>query len=550
MAALKQYARKRNFVKTPEPGPKLKRAKSKALAFVVQKHAASHLHYDFRLEYEGILLSWAVPKGPSLDPGTKRLAIMVEDHPYDYKDFEGTIPKGSYGGGQVIVWDQGTYEPESEDGSADQDEGGKKIIKTGLKKGKLSFILHGKKLKGSWTLIKLKGRGKGNEWLLMKHADKYADPEVDITSKTKSVLSNRTIANPKASSKSKTAKKKTLVSELIEDGKDAAFPKSVSPMLAHLADEPFSQDGWLYEPKLDGIRVLAFIQDKKVRLQTRRGLTVTDRYPNLALTLGELKHDLVLDGEVVALNENGRPSFQLLQQRSGLNELAAVKSAEAKVPIVYYVFDILYLDGKDLKALPLTTRQDILRSIIDESKNLRLVAALQCDGIQAFKVCAENGLEGILAKRADSIYEPGKRSKHWLKVKVTQSAEFIICGYTKGTGNRITTFGALLLGYEKGSKLHYAGNVGTGFDDKTLKRLYKIMQPLKTKENPFPKELKSAANIQWLKPNLVAEIKYAQWTADKKLRVPVFMHLREDVTPQQTGVRPIIAVMKKKRKGN
>jgi len=321
-------------------------------------------------------------------------------------------------------------------------------------------------------------------------------------------------------------------------------------MLADLAAKPFSAEGFVYEPKLDGIRVIAYIRKGKAILKSRRGLDITHKYPRLVKSLERYKAELILDGEVVALDTKGRPSFQLLQQRSGLSDGRQVHNAETNVPIIYYVFDILYWGKSDLTSLPLKKRRQILEKTIKASNNIRLVDTLNCDGIQAFKTCVSHGLEGIMAKRSDSTYQSGRRTSDWLKVKATQSAEFIICGYTKGTGARAATFGALILGYYgKDNKLHYAGNVGTGFNDQLLKQLMSLFKPLKVKDNPFGQELKSSANIQLLNPTLVAEIKYAEWTADKKLRVPVFMYLREDIEKKQTGPRPIITVAKAKRAG-
>ncbi|HEY9783863.1 MAG TPA: DNA ligase D [Candidatus Obscuribacterales bacterium] len=541
---LQDYAKKRDFQKTPEPPAAVKKSRkqAKTLQYVIQKHAATRLHFDFRLELEGVLVSWAVPKGPSFNPADKRLAVKVEDHPYDYKDFEGYIPTGEYGAGEVIVWDQGTYEPEE----PVRHKSAAAAVKEGLKKGKLTIAMNGEKLHGKFTLVRTKG-GADNQWLLIKKEDEFADPSMDIAEDDTSIKSGMTLKELKE--RRETGKKRRLPRSVKERSKDRdkgmreePFPTNLSPMLCYLVKDPFTREGWLFEPKLDGIRALAYIADGSVALESRRGLDLTGRYPALAEALLKQQDNLILDGEICALDEKGRPSFQLLQRRSGLTAQSDVSRAEKKIPIVYYAFDILYADGKRLEKLPLKERKEILHSKLIECQSVRNVITLGTNGGDAFEAALHAGLEGIVGKRIDSQYEVGRRSASWLKVKVTQSAEFLICGYTPGTGTRAKTFGSLLLGYYDEGELKYAGGVGTGFTDAMLKDLMQKMKPLVQKTSPFNKKVPGKARAVWLTPKLVAEVKYAEWTHDKILRVPVFMRLREDIAPEQAGPEQVLKV--------
>ncbi|MBS2006282.1 MAG: DNA ligase D [Cyanobacteria bacterium SZAS TMP-1] len=534
---LQTYSKKRDFSKTPEPSGKEKPGRSqlksvgKALTFVIQKHSASHLHYDFRLECDGVLLSWAVPKGPSLDPAVKRLALMVEDHPLSYGDFEGVIPAGQYGGGEVIVWDRGTYVPDAclQDGKVTAGRAAQqKEIKAGLKAGKLAFTLFGKKLGGSWTLVRTKRSEK--DWLLIKHTDEFVDTEVDITENGKSVLSGKTIANLE---KINPDKKKAMPEKRTTKKITARKATVVKPMLASLSASPFTREGWIYEPKFDGIRAIAYISSGSVNLQSRNGISLNHRFPNLVKSLSK-NPDMVIDGEIVALDDQGRPSFQLLQAR-------ALKSKEASSArhIVYYVFDIPSLAGQSLMEESLTERKKKLKKNLKTTVDVKYVDDLHCDGLTAYSLCIKQGLEGIVAKREDATYQSGRRSPDWMKVRATQSAEFVICGYTKGTGSRENTFGSLIIGHYKNKKLLYAGGVGTGFDTKLLKQLFARLKSLVRKTSPFDYviEDRPRGSIVWVEPTMVAEIKYAEWTADGRLRAPVFLRLREDVTPAETGPR-------------
>jgi len=525
---LKEYNRKRDFKKTPEPSGKRPAQADGALKFVIQKHAARRLHYDFRLEIDGVLVSWAVPKGPALDPAEKRLAVQTEDHPMDYGSFEGIIPKGEYGGGEVIVWDSGTYTPD-EGGilSWNDREEAQERMREGLKKGKISIFLEGSKLQGSWTLVKIKKTEK--EWLLIKHSDAFVRTEKDPTEEEESVLTGRTLADVKAGKKGKSIK-----APRVEIGKAKRFPRTIKPMTASLAERPFSKAGWVFEPKMDGIRAIAFIENGQVTLKSRNDLDLTSQFPAIAASLCKYPGDLILDGEIVALNEKGRPSFQHLQQRGKPTKTKSGGSA----PIIYYLFDVIHCQGRSLEDEPLSERRRILVEQIRPTHDIRIIEQFPTEGESAYEACVANDLEGVVGKRIDSTYEVGHRSKNWLKIKSTASAEFLICGYTEGTGARNHTFGSLILGtHDEQGKLVYVGGVGTGFDDKKLKALMKLMKPLVVTRCPFSKKPPGKLNPTWVKPELIAEIKFAEWTQDKILRAPVFLRLREDI--EQDEVKPI-----------
>jgi bifunctional non-homologous end joining protein LigD len=529
---LKEYARKRRLEKTSEP-PARKRRVRGPLRFVVHKHAASRLHYDLRLEVDGALKSWAVPKGPSLDPNEKRLAVMVEDHPLDYADFEGVIPEGEYGGGQVIVWDRGGYAPEEDGHRTFERSDGQERMRRGLAEGKVSFVLDGEKLKGSWTLVKSK-RGE-KDWLLIKHRDDT--PVRDILKEDRSVISGLTVeelkAGAKPSSRARASQAKSPAD--LPNARRAAFPRTLAPMLATPAKAPFSHPDWVFEPKLDGLRAIAFIRNGKVSLESRGGRDITRNYPSLAGEMTGQPGQMVIDGEIVAPDEKGRPSFQRLQQRMNLTRDADIHRADIQVPVLYYVFDLLYSDGYDLRAVPFEKRRRQLERALVPSDRVRLIDQYEEKGEAAYEAALENGLEGVMAKRRDSAYRAGERSRLWLKVKATLSDEFIIGGFSRGTGARSDTFGALILGqYDSQRTLRYAGHVGTGFDDKALRELRKRLDGLRVERPPFSGEVSGRAEAIWVKPELVAEVKFAERTSDGRLRVPVFMRLREDKPAKQT----------------
>ncbi|HEU4759728.1 MAG TPA: non-homologous end-joining DNA ligase, partial [Dehalococcoidia bacterium] len=549
---LEQYRKKRDFSRTAEPRPSTsvprppggEEDRAGPLTFVIQKHAARQLHYDFRLELDGVLKSWSVPKGPSLDPKEKRLAVMVEDHPLDYASFEGVIPRGEYGAGQVIVWDSGTYSPDEEAPPAgkrgrlsfhDRAEAEERMRRA-LAQGKLSVFLRGRKLQGSWALVKMQ-RGE-KDWLLIKHQDGFARGDYDVLGEDRSVLSDLTVEDLKAGrlpDRTQRPAAAALKPDALAGARKAPFPKALSPMLATLTEGPFSDPAWLFEPKLDGVRCVALIREGKVTLLSRHGLDATRQYPSLTTDLArQLEPQLVLDGEIVALDEAGRPSFQVLQQRLNLTREADIRRAEAQVPVLYYVFDLLYLDGYDLCAVPLAQRKTLLAQALLLTNLVRPLDHFDEDGEAAYEAAVGHGLEGVVAKRRDSPYEPGRRSRHWLKVKATVSDEFVVGGYSRGQGGRSDTFGALLLGqYDGAGRLVYVGNVGTGFDEPALAELRRRLDALETSDCPFaePPPVKTA-NV-WSRPELVAEVKFAQWTQDARLRAPVFLRLRPDKPPAE-----------------
>jgi bifunctional non-homologous end joining protein LigD len=535
---LEQYQRKRDFRHTPEPQTDQKPDGAGSLIFVVQKHSARQLHYDFRLEVDGVLKSWAVAKGPSADPSVKRLAVMVEDHPLNYAGFEGVIPAREYGGGQVIVWDKGTYSPD-ENGALffiDKKQA-EALMRTGLSSGKISITLRGQKLKGSWILVKMQHQDKN--WLLIKHHDNYTRSSSDLPDDESSVLSGLTIDDLKSGRlPPKTAASATKPSATPGAVK-APFPAHISPMLASPAASPFSDNNWLFEPKLDGFRTLAFLNNGIVRLQSRNELNVTEHYPSLIESIkNQPASQLVLDGEIIALDAKGKSCFQCLQ--GYLKSLNRLQTGDVEPPsaIIYYVFDILYLDGYNLQAAPLKARKELLKSIFTSTANVRLVEYFDTDGETVYRAAIENGLEGVIAKQKESLYEPGKRSKNWLKLKAITSDDFMVAGYTAGTGNRANTFGALILGYYNDKNdLQPAGNVSSGFDNDTLQALRKQLDTIAIKTNPFAAKIERTGKITWVKPKLVVEVKFAEWTQDGRLRAPVFLRLRADKPP--TSVHPV-----------
>ncbi len=480
---LHEYQRKRNFKKTTEPKGAKRKAKEHALMFVVQEHHASHLHYDFRLEWNGVLKSWAVPKGPSLDPQIKRLAVEVEDHPVSYGSFEGVIPEKEYGAGEVFIWDTGIWIPLSDP-------------TTGLKKGHLQFELKGKKLKGRWDLVRTHFAGRQKQWLLIKKQDSFIKEGFAIAARD-----NKTVSRKKSS------------------GREPSDLKFISPELAQLATTPPSGDNWLHEIKFDGYRMQAHLKNGSATLLTRTGLDWSEKFPSIVKALESISVDeAVLDGEIVWLDAKGRSNFQLLQN--------ALKSNETG-PLIYYLFDLLSYSGQDIRDLELVERKKRLKMILkNSSKNIRYSEELKGSGNELLKLACTHKLEGIVSKNIESTYI-SNRNSNWIKTKCTHHQEFVIGGYTEGTGAR-SHIGALLLGVYKNRELHYVGKVGTGFTQRSLQDVLNTLKPLEEKSSPFKKKSPREKNIHWVKPRLSAEITFANWTQDGHLRAPVFNGLRED----------------------
>ena len=534
---LEDYEKKRDFARTHEPGPSSGRPPAGSLRFVVQKHAARRLHYDFRLEWDGVLKSWAVPKGPSVDPKAKRLAVMVEDHPLDYSGYEGVIADGNYGAGQVIVWDSGTYSPDENSRlSFDDRAEAEERMRRDVEKGKLSFTLRGQKLQGSWTLVRTSRSPK--DWLLIKHRDLHADPHRDVLEDGRSVQCGLTLEDLKAGRLPDPARNRVLDSASDRDrilamGKEEAFPSRLKPMLDSMADAPFSHPDWLFEPKLDGFRVLAFLREGKVVLLTRNGSDITEGLLMVARELGsQPESEMVLDGEIVALGEGGLPDFARLQQSIGL-EAGNVGPLQGAAAIVYYPFDLLHIDGTSLRRVPLFERKALLKQGLIAGPHVQPVEYVEADGESFFQATRGLGLEGMVAKRRDSTYGPGTRSRLWLKIKSVQDQEFVVGGYTQGTGARSATFGALLVGFYDHGELRYAGRVGSGFDNATLRELHDSLSHLHADEAPFARDPElEKGDLRWVRPELIARVKFAQWTEEGRLRAPVFLGLRPDLDPK------------------
>jgi bifunctional non-homologous end joining protein LigD len=617
--SLDEYKRKRRFQETPEPPPKLEK-KSKH-RFVVQKHRATRLHYDFRLEMEGVLKSWAVPKGPSLDPADKRLAMQVEDHPVSYFDFEGTIPEGNYGAGTVMVWDVGTWEPLSPEPVKGKFVPGTDAEASAmLKKGDLKIRLHGKKLNGDFALIHMRSRRpgtKGTEWLLIKKQDDAVVKGYGIDQYDESALTGRSMADiggdagskqwtssrpasrgavkapwladaiAKFDKKSKTKlptedtehtekdevkkneKGKALAGSMgstankdagtsrsssvpslssvvkaLEGSVKRPMPAAIHPMLATSVDDPFDDPEWLFEIKWDGYRAIAFITEGKVRLVSRNQNDLTAQYSELQSVPSFIKAETaILDGEIAALDEQGRSSFSLMQQRTGIRPGGRRTASRQDISVLYYVFDLLYLDGYDLRRVSLEKRKDLLAKLTSLDGPVRYSDHFS-QGKALFDVAKQKGLEGILAKRRGSVYEE-RRTREWFKIKITQTVDCVVGGYTDPEGSR-SYFGSIVLGlYGKNGDLIHVGQAGTGFDQAMLQEVWQALKKLETKRSPFPHGVEALRTVHWLKPELVAEIKFTEWTHERaeggmKLRAPVFLRLREDKDPKECALQQIV----------
>ncbi len=521
---LKEYTVKREFEKTPEPKPGLQPQEDRLL-FVVHKHAARALHYDLRLAVDGVLKSWAVPRGPSLDPSLKRLAVMVEDHPLDYKDFEGVIPEHNYGAGSVIIWDKGFYHHPS---TQDKDES-EKLLLEGLKKGDLKFILEGEKLHGEFALVKMGKDGKS--WLLLKKKDRNVTKE-DILKENRSVVSHKSLEEMIDAGSSKSFRQKkvnqirlheVMESEDLKESLVKPMPSGIKPMLATVVEEPFDHPDWIFEMKWDGYRAVAEIREGAVSLYSRNGISFDKKFFPIVEALRKFGFDAVLDGEIVVVDDQGRPDFQALQhyQDSGSGHL------------LYYVFDLLYFRGHDLTDLPLQRRKELLKKILPSSPKIRFSDHVWKEGVLFYNVVKEKGLEGIVAKHSQSAYETGRRSRQWLKVKTRLTQDAVIAGFTEPGGGR-KYFGALVLGLYEGDELIYIGHVGGGFAEKDLKDIREKLEPLVQEECPFNVKPETNAPVTWVRPELVCEVALSGWTEDGVMRQPVFLRLREDKAARET----------------
>ncbi len=534
--SLTRYKQKRNFSNTPEPVA-AKGSKNSKLSFVVQRHAASHLHYDFRLEMEGVLKSWAVPKGPSMKAGERRLAVFVEDHPLKYGKFYGEIPKGNYGAGIVDIWDEGTYQPLEETKKGSEE----KLLLQQLKKGDLKFSIDGKHLKGAFALVRMND-GQDKNWLLIKKKDEFIKSSYDIEKIKPLSLGAKT--------KNVWGKKEKIIEEVEETvvpvkktkgvNIDTVWPKLNKPMLAKLIDGVEDQDDWIYEMKYDGYRAVTKVSKlpagkagKKVEMISRNGNSFNNAYPSLIKELEKISEAVILDGEIVIEDKKGSSDFQLLQNY-GSTQKGILK---------YYVFDILFLEGHSIVNIPLVQRKELLTHFFKKYKfkNIHEAPFIKGKGKALFKKASAKGMEGIIAKDENSPYGVGKRTDSWLKIKTVQLQEAVICGYTLPQNSR-DHFGALILGVNEGKKLRYIGNCGTGFTHASLKELHTKLTKLETSKSPFEDSTKIGVSSRWgkaigkpvwVKPVLVCNVKFQEWTDNGHMRIPVFAGLRTDKNANQ-----------------
>jgi bifunctional non-homologous end joining protein LigD len=514
---LEEYQKKRQFNRTPEPSGAESVAKTEN-TFVVQKHAARRLHYDFRLAIEGTLKSWAVPKGPSLNPDDKRLAVRTEDHPMDYANFEGNIPEGSYGAGTVMVWDRGTFQVEGKDSAAKQ-----------VDRGEIKFALHGEKLRGSFVIVKLKHSEKGNEWLMIKHKDGVVDPSWNIDEHDGSVLTGRVLEEIKAQEAPKRGPSPLHAAEL-EGAKKAPMPARMAPMLASISERAFSDPNWLFEIKWDGVRALAWIEDGELTLRARSGSDITSQYPELAgLKEAFTARQAIIDGEIAVLDERGHSNFEKLQERMHVRNPSSTLISQ--YPVIYFAFDLLYGDGYDLRGAPLLERKQLLQRLLHSSERIRFSDHQLEKGKELFDLAKQNNLEGIVAKRIDSRYV-SERSANWLKLKTSKNLDAVVGGWTapRGAG---TPLGSLLLGLYEGKKLRFIGHAGSGFDANMHKQVAAKLTELESSKCPFDQVPETNEKATWVKPVLVARVRFSGWTQENRLRHPVFQGLREDKKPEE-----------------
>ena len=545
---LTEYRRKRDFAKTREPSGEESTSKNSEgrLRFVIQKHAASQLHFDLRLELDGVMKSWAVPKGPSLDPTVKRLAMQVEDHPIDYNTFEGTIPKGEYGGGTVMLWDRGTYSSDVAT-SPDEEEGG---IREGLKRGDLKITFHGDRLHGSYALIRMKfardGSSSKPQWLLIKHRDEFANDRDVVAENMTSVDTGRTMEEI-ASGKSKVWRSNREPRKIVATAVKQLSPaklavKSLEPMYASVGSE-VPGEGWTFETKYDGIRVLAYATSDDVKLITRNGKDKAQQFPEIVAALGKLasqsKRSLVLDGEIVALIDGEPARFQELQSRMHVKESHMIERHSSSTPAALILFDIL-MDGDEvLIKEPWSERRARLVKRVGKhvSNQLRITESVQGNGKKMLEEARRQTWEGIIAKRVDARYEPGSRSRNWLKLKIEFRQEFVVGGYTEPRNSR-EHIGALLLGYFDHGRFIYVGHTGGGFTRQGLEEMYHRLKRLERKTSPFEETPKTNEKAHWVKPEVVVEVKFSEWTADRRLRQPIFLGVRDDKAAKEVGLEP------------
>jgi len=504
MRPLENYNRKRKFEETPEPKGRV-RDKDNPI-FVVQRHAARRLHFDFRMQINGALASWAVPKGPPQEVGEKRLAVHVEDHPIEYAKFEGDIPKGNYGAGHVDIWDRGTFELEGPESAAAQVAG-----------GDLKFRLRGERLNGRYVLVRMRNASRGNEWLFIRKNDPL---QAEVENDAREHRTQKESSPPV---------QKTADLSGLQGSKKAPLPENVPVALAQLSEKPFSDANWLFEIKWDGERALGYVRDGHLELRSRSNRDITSEYPELKSIVKQLNaRQAVVDGEIVVLDEDGRSDFTRIQSRFGVAN--PPQSLQQKNPATYYVYDLLYCDGYDLRDVALEERKNLLRDLLRPSDTIRYSDHVLETGVELYDIARQRQLEGIIAKRRDSRYV-GRRSSQWLKFKIVHDLDVVIGGWTAPRRSR-DYFGALLMGLYDGDNLKYVGSVGTGFDVEMLQKTAKMLQKLASSDRPFDQPPKVKEAMHWIRPELVARVKYGQWTNDLKLRAPVFLGFQEDRKPR------------------
>jgi bifunctional non-homologous end joining protein LigD len=513
---LDEYRRKRDFSCTPEPLAADQQETPVRLRFVIHKHEATRLHYDLRLELQGVLKSWAVPKGPSLDPAEKRLAVMVEDHPLDYRDFEGVIPAGNYGAGPEMIWDEGTYHPSTEEGSAGHAE---QVLTDMIRKGNVSFVLEGTKVHGGFHLARM--HHGDNQWLLFKKHDGFASTE-DILAKDRSARTGRSMDQIAGNGTGAADRHQIDIAALdLRGAPRIPFPGPVRPMLAQLAKSPFDGPGWVFEIKWDGYRAVAETHRERLPiLYSRNFIDFSKDYPPIIEDLRRLDFEAIFDGEIVVVDDQGRSDFELMQnfRDSGTGTL------------VYYVFDLLYLDGFDLRHIPLWRRKELLRRILPELPHIKYSSHREGQGQELYRLAQKFHLEGIVAKHRDSPYVSGVRTQYWQKIKTVLQQEMVVGGFTDPRGAR-AGFGALIVGVYEGKNLVYCGLVGGGFTEDELRKVKLRLDPLVRPTSPFTSVPGNHAGMHWLEPKLVCEVRFSEWTGDFVMRQPVYLGMRYDIEP-------------------